>query len=433
MLKLAALFCLLANALGATHPPFKVIFEWNATEFNWASPEALDQAIKHKEYIVENNAIAGIKIWKNKMYLTIPRWRKGVPVTLGVTSATPVNDVTAPKLDPYPNWDMQTLGDCNAFQFVQSMEIDPLGRMWVLDTGRTETMELKPEPRCPPRLVILDLENEGAVLRSYVFPKEVAPPDSAYLNDIVVDHENGGAAYITDNGHDDPGIIVFTLKDNKSRKVRHKSMRAEGEAENFVVAGVNILSPMHVDGIALSPPGGERQVYYSPLSSFHLYAISTSILRNDSLTSIEDSHVQELGRKSSQTDGMVMTNQGVLYFGLLADDAIAMWDTNVNPSFASGLRVISRDHSLTQWPDTFAIDESGHLWCVTNALQNYMNHRIDINRPNFRVVSSSTAAKNYQYNKDGTIPALPVITAAADRVNFTLSLCLTILLVFLAR
>ncbi|XP_035743277.1 protein yellow-like [Vespa mandarinia] len=419
--------------VGWCHDPFQVIFQWNTIDVVWPSEDMRQLAIRKGDYIPANNLIAGIKFWKNKMYLTIPRWKDGVPVTLGVTSATPIERNTAPKLEAFPNWNMQKVGDCNAFQLVHSMEIDPKGRMWVLDTGRPAALTVDVKSECKPRLVILDLEKKGEILRSYEFPEDVAPRNTAYLNDIVLDHEDGGMAYITDNGNIDPGIIVYSLMNNTSWKIRHESMKAKAEAVGFMVAKTHVILPIHVDGIALSPASSkDRQVYYSPISSFHLYSLPTSVLKNN--TKNIDRFVKELGRKNSQTDGMAMSATGVLYFGLLADDAVSTWDTKQSNSFTTGQRIISRDHIHMQWPDTFAFDEDGNFYCVTNSFQNFINNRVDIDVPNYRVIKTRAMSKSYQYFEDGSIPILPDITAGVGTISYFLpSLLLPFLLLHLLK
>lgn len=410
------------------YEPFQVIFQWNTIDVEWPTKEEKDLAISHGDYVPANNYIAGVKFWNGKMYLTVPRMNSGVPVTLGVTSATPVNRNTAPSLQAFPSWAMQKIGDCSALQFVQSMEIDPFGRMWVLDSGLMPPLSEEIKTNCPPRLLILDLEAEGKILKSYEFPPSVARTETAYLNDIVLDHEDGGMAYISDSDNSDPGIIVYSLQNNTSWKVRHNSMKAKPEAVRFMVAKVLVNRPVSVDGIALSPASAQdRQVYYSPLSSFHLYSLPTSVLKAN-LSNV-DEHVMELGRKNSQTDGMMMSATGVLYFGLLADDAVAMWDTKMSNSFTTGQRVITRDHERMQWPDTFAFDESGNFYCVTNQLQNVLNSRVNITAPNYRVVRSKTGIKSYQYLEDGTAPEQPMIpTSTANRISLGLAMGLTVLL-----
>lgn len=415
-------------AVTVCHEPFQVIFQWNTIDVVWPNEEERDYAVNHGDYVPANNFIAGIKFWKGKMYLSLPRWRDGVPVTLAVTSATPINRITAPILEAYPSWEMQKIDDCRAFQFVQGMEIDPIGRMWVIDSGTMSPLSVETKTTCPARLVILDLENKGQILKSYEFPTNVARPGTAYLNDIVVDQEDGGMAYISDSDREDPGIIVYSLQNNTSWKIRHDSMKAKQEAVKFMVSKVLINMPIPVDGIALSPASvSDRQLYYSPLSSFHLYSMPTSALKNNA-SNLGD-YVKELGRKYSQSDGMIMSSTGVLYFGLLADDAVAMWDTKQSNSFNTGQRVISRDHERMQWPDTFAFDEEGSFYCVTNAMQNILNNRVNISAPNYRVVRSKTRLKSYQYLEDGVAPQQPEIPASsANRINLYLATGLVALL-----
>ncbi|XP_076233712.1 dopaminechrome tautomerase [Calliopsis andreniformis] len=423
---------LLLVAVTMCHEPFQVIFQWNTIDVVWPSDDERQYAVSHGDYIPANNFIAGIKFWKGKMYLSLPRWKDGVPVTLGVTSATPVNRVTAPNLEAFPSWEMQKVGDCSALQYVQSMEIDPIGRMWVLDSGRSSSLS-ETKTACPPRLVILNLEKDGEVLKTYEFPQHVARNGHTNLNDIVLDHEDGGLAYITDSDLEDPGIIVYSLQNNTSWKVRHDSMKAKPEAVRFMVSKTAINKPVPVDGIALSPASSkDRQVFYSPLSSFHLYSIPTSVLKSN--VSNVDEHVKELGRKNSQTDGMMMSATGVLYFGLLADDAVAMWDTKLSMSFTTGQRVISRDHERMQWPDTFAFDEDGNFYCVTNSLQNVVNNRVNVSQPNYRVVRAKTGVKSYQYLENGSAPEQPEIPASvANRISFAVATGLAILLAFVVQ
>ncbi|XP_033215188.1 protein yellow-like [Belonocnema kinseyi] len=409
---------------------YRVIYQWNIIEPEWPNQEDRETSLANGSYIPENNPITGIKLWKDNLYLTVPRWRNGVPATLTVISAIPdqtlVNtqhgnqnlNVVNPKLKPFPNWQMQTIGDCKSFQFVQSMEIDPLGRMWVIDTGRIDIQTENPKNLCPPRLVILDLETGGTVLRNYVFPTDVADYKSAFLNDIVLDHEHGGFAYITDAGKKDPGLIVYSLATNTSWKVRHGTMWAEDEAKSLTVNDVKKNLTVNIDGIALSPSSRyDRMVYYTPLTSFNLYSIPTAILKTG-LSNVSD-FIRKIGRRGSQTDGMMMTSTGTLFFGLLANNSVAYWRTPQIFEQSSGQdsvlkvdeNILSRDDNLLQWPDTFAIDEEGYLWCVTNALQNFSTKNFNPNSTNYRVIKfMTTRARSYQYFQDGSAPILPILS-----------------------
>lgn len=407
---------LLLVALGSSNP-FQVIYQWKTIDFAWPAQESAETAAAHKDFIPANNAVSGLKIWKDRMYVTVPRWKEGIPVTLGTIPVKPVNEDISPKIQAYPSWEMQNLGDCKAFQLAQSIEIDPKGRMWIVDAGRTAVMTDNPKPRCPPRLVILDLEDNGKVIKSFDFPQNVVNHNTSGLNDIVVDHTDGGFAYITDADDNNPGIVVYSLRENKAWKVRDDaSMQPAADAGNLVVAGEPMSLPVPIDGIALGPvDAAERRVYWSPFASYHMFAVSTSVLKNN--TRDISKSVQDLGIKSSQADGMVMSASGVLYFGLIADDAIAAWDIKSEPNFSNGQRIIAREHETMQWPDVFATDDDGNLWSVTNTLQTYINHKVNTNRVNYRIQKMTIGKKGYQYHEDGSAPELPEVTPDNDTVE----------------
>lgn len=61
------------------------------------------------------NAIPlGVERWKDRVFVTTPRWKRGVPATLSWLP-TEVDTVSAP-LRPYPNWDWHTAGKAYYFK-----------------------------------------------------------------------------------------------------------------------------------------------------------------------------------------------------------------------------------------------------------------------------------------------------------------------------
>lgn len=93
-------------------------------------------------------------------------------------------------------------------------------------------------------------------------------------------------------------------------------MKADPSASTFRVGPVIITAPINVASIALGPRvktnnqklivNEDREVYYCPLSSLHLYSINTSVLRNEmnGLANGEyQGDVTHLGNKGSQTVG----------------------------------------------------------------------------------------------------------------------------------
>lgn len=56
-------------------------FQWKTIDFAWED-RAKEAAIASGDYIPENNMPAGIARWKDKLFITIPRWKKGLEKTL---------------------------------------------------------------------------------------------------------------------------------------------------------------------------------------------------------------------------------------------------------------------------------------------------------------------------------------------------------------
>lgn len=387
-----------------------VIREWKYLNFTWPNEESYTRAIMGQQYIPENNVIAGLKYFEGYYYLTLPRMKNGVPATLTRVSAMDTLD-TAPLLQPYPSWEMNTLNDCNALQNVQNIEIDAKGQIWIIDGGHTSTLFPQPIEHCPPKLVIYDIRSNRSTT-IYSFPENVATKENSFLYDLVVDSSDGGYAYITDNSGKDPGIIVYSVRDNRSWKIRNsRTMRADPTAAEFMITGTKVSSPINLAAIALGPkihnPGSQvvisddREVYFCPLSSRHLYSINTTVLKNEGNSNNGQEYngeVRDLGIKASQTVGMIMDNNGVLYYGLLGDTSIAKWDSHV--SFQSGQRVISRDPEYLQWPSSFAFDQEGNLLVVTNKLQRFIYDKIYLDQNNFRILSGRVGSKSYLYDSD---------------------------------
>src|SRR5690349_19040995 len=56
----------------------RVLYEWTTVEYEWQSEEQKERYLTELLYIPSNNAMAGIKVWKDNIYVTVPRWRPGL-------------------------------------------------------------------------------------------------------------------------------------------------------------------------------------------------------------------------------------------------------------------------------------------------------------------------------------------------------------------
>lgn len=60
----------------------KTIYSWNVIEYNFPNDNIRNTLISNGDYIEENNMPNGMQIWNDKIFITIPRWKNGVPSNL---------------------------------------------------------------------------------------------------------------------------------------------------------------------------------------------------------------------------------------------------------------------------------------------------------------------------------------------------------------
>ena len=70
----------------------EVKFAWEQMDYEFESPEMRKTYIESGNFVQRNVLPTGIATWKDKMFITIPRWRKGVPATLNYIPLTSGNE-----------------------------------------------------------------------------------------------------------------------------------------------------------------------------------------------------------------------------------------------------------------------------------------------------------------------------------------------------
>lgn len=298
-----------------------------------------------------------------RIFVNFPRWGDTVPFTVG--------EIRDGKVVAYPNAQInqenpRDPGD--GLISVQSVVADGQGRVWLLDTAAPGFSDPKPRGA---KLVAVDLASNRIVKR-LVFPDNVMLP-STYVNDMRFDFRTGtqGTVYITDSSLRGPGaIIVMDIASGRAIR-RLSGAPATSVAPEFVpvVEGLPVMvdgpngerKPLAVasDGIALSADG--NTLYFTPLSSRHLFAVSTALLRDANVSEQQlAAAVQDLGEKGA-SDGLEADADGAIYAGDYEHNAIrkrlpdGRWQTLVH------------DPRLL-WPDTLAIGPDGYLYFTANQL-----------------------------------------------------------------
>ena len=298
-----------------------------------------------------------------RIFVNFPRWGDNVRFTVG--------EIRDGKVVAYPNAaiNKENPNDpSDGLISVQSVVADGQGRVWLLDTAAPGFANPKPRGA---KLVAIDLASNKVVKR-LVFPDNVMLP-STYVNDMRFDFRNGaeGTVYLTDSSLRGPGaIIVMDIASGRAMR-RLSGVPATSVDPAFVpvVEGLPVMvegadgkpKPLGVasDGIALSADG--QTLYFTPLSSRHLYAVSTALLRDASVSEQQlAAAVQDLGEKGA-SDGMEADADGAVYAGDYEHNSIrkrlpdGRWQTLVH------------DPRLL-WPDTLSIGPDGYLYFIANQL-----------------------------------------------------------------
>ena len=262
----------------------------------------------------------GITVSQNgRMFVNFPRWEDDVQYTV----AEIIKDGY---IAPYPDEIINKANEddlASSFLSVQSIIIDPLDRLWVLDTG---SPLFKPTEYGGPKLICIDI-NTNKIIKKILFPQSVVL-SSSYLNDLRIDlRHKEGMAFITDSSQKGPnGIIVADLASGESwrRLEDHPSTMPE-DLQTFLpmVEGRPFLEQttdgslkqganMGIDGIAINADGS--RIYYCPLGSRRLYSVDINTLtdRKKSDQDVADTVIDE-GDKGGASDGLESDAEGNIY------------------------------------------------------------------------------------------------------------------------
>ncbi|KAL6719136.1 hypothetical protein ACLMJK_003373 [Lecanora helva] len=264
---------------------------------------------------------------------------------------------------------------------VQSVVIDPLDRLWILDTGRAAMQNGTNVPSSVggPKLIGVNLVND-TIFKTIVFPPNVAFSDS-YINDIRFDlrpsrtRSGQGVGYITDSSNEGRnGIIVVDLGTGKSWRHLDGTQYVHPETGFLpVIWGETVYSlpngpgnpisqsTFGADGIALSADG--ETLYFSAVGTRYLYSVPTARLLSNDVTSelLAQQSVVSHGQKGI-SDGLETDSNGLVYGGNIEDNSIIFF----NPTNGT-INVFARDPRIG-WADTLSVATDGYLYFTVNQL-----------------------------------------------------------------
>lgn len=376
----------------------KIAYQWKQVDFEYPNENLRKEAIDSKAFIPENVIPVGLEVYKNRLFMTLPRWKTGVPASLTYIDLN-LNDSStkSPLLKPYPSWAAHSMAADDKPEIVSPFRIraDRCGRLWVLDTGVSDLLG-DTKVVSPPSLLVYDLHNDN-LMRRYSFSKEQVKEDSFFASIAVEDDDcDDSYAYSADLGA--PGLVVYSWKMQSSWRVKHHFFHPDPLAGNFSINNITFQWDDGLFGLALSSPqaDGFPTLYFHPFSSTMEFSVSTKILRNETAATSGDIYkdfkvLGSRGVKGQSNVEFLDRKTGVLFYALPNLNAVACWRTT-NPAYTikSQGRVYMNAEEMV-FPNDVKVDDQSRLWVLSDRMHQFMYDTLDPQDINFRILTATVA------------------------------------------
>jgi hypothetical protein len=369
----------------------QILHSWRFPDWIYPSESAKQNAIQQGLFIPQNCVILDSDYYFSpvtsvkRIFVTTPAFRTGIPATLSEVTRERSGDTVL--LSPFPNGEAQNT--CEGLTCVYRIHIDKCGLLWVVDTGRVETFD-NPRRVCRPKLVIYDLNNNDNILARYEFPDGTINDRSNLITIVTESYQNDcsdSVAYIADvNGY---GLVVFDLARQYSWRVEYNFFYPFPHMGTMTVNGQTFDLMDGVFGLALSPPTDpHRKLYFHALASIRESWVSTSFLKNTTVNTNpiyvrQEFHISDDVREG-QTSLEVMTDDGILIYGVLPKSAISCWNS-ATPFKKENLHMIYEDPENLQFISGMKL-KGNQLLITTSRLQNYINGITNTNDIKYRMI-----------------------------------------------
>ncbi|KAH8273096.1 hypothetical protein KR018_000649 [Drosophila ironensis] len=337
---------------------------------------------------------------RHRTFLTIPRLSVATPFTLATVVPKDNSVVENPRLEPYPSpeWHVPP-NNCSGITSAIRTFIDECWRLWVVDSGQVNSLQL-----CPPQVLTFDLVKDELVQRHSLPPNTYTPSVSIFTALVVDLAESaptnrclGGRAYIADAwGY---GLIVFDSLTGRSWRIEHESMRPS------TVAGLarSGSSQAGIFTVSLSPREQEdRFLYFHTLNAFNEVKISLDLVNNETLwqeasaanSSEISGHFRVLGTRGIQCESEAMDQAGHLFCSLMSLGALVSWEERSKYT-ADDLQVVAYNPLKIKFVTGLKINRNAkgeeELWALSSEPQLFVGAALPEKSVKFQIIGCRTA------------------------------------------
>ncbi|KAI5740865.1 hypothetical protein M8J76_007995 [Diaphorina citri] len=382
----------MAVSLSQSLRKLQLAFQWRTIDYEYPTEKIRQYAKISKNFIPENNLPVGMEVWRNKLFVTVPRWREGVPSTLNYI---PLDSVTSasPNLIPYPSWEAnqvppQPQDQCDTLTTTYRIKADSCDRLWVLDAGTTG-LESTTKQICPYAIHVFDLRTDRRIRKYQLRPEDIQP--GTFITNIAIDvGKSCEDTFLYASDQLAYGLLSYSWERNTSWRARHGFFFPDPLLGEFNVGGVEFQwFGEGIFGITLTPPGpdGFKTLLFHSIASHSEFAVSTRILRNKTLAESGDSYDAYVKLGDRGEDGHltthVMDHNGILYFNLLDRNAVGCWNSRY-PYRPEYLGLIDIDSEALIFPSDIKV-VGDDLWVMSDRMPIHLKATLDFNDINFRI------------------------------------------------
>ncbi|GLV39935.1 yellow-f2 [Carabus blaptoides fortunei] len=327
------------------------------------------------EYTLENNIPMGATRYQNKVFVTVPRRRVGIPSTLNYVSLDCKARHNVP-LTPYPSWEMNALNadrpnnptDVRTpFVSVYRTTVDACDRLWFVDmgmleypTGRQQVQQFA--------LIVMDLKTDK-VIRRFPFSVTDANPAATLASvhvDVTKDTCDDAFAYIPDLVN--YKLLVYSWKNNDAWRISHNYFFLDPLQGDFSIGGHNFMWNDGIFSVGLSKiqPDGYRTAYFHAMASTREFSVSTRVLRNRDLAtrSYQGGDFQVVGDrgKKGQTASHELHEQsGIMFMAEVNKNGLYCWNIN-KPLTPRNQGLVHADAQKMIYPSDVKLDNKNNVW-----------------------------------------------------------------------
>lgn len=344
-------------------------------------------------YIPYSNVPMGVTHFREKLFITTPRRRPGIPSTLNFVRID--STTKSPKLIPYPSYyenqlDSRLQPDPDRLISVYRTRVDACNRLWFIDTGMLEYPNNRTQVQRP-ALWIVNLENNKRIRRFEI--DESIVPIGRGIASVTVDLDSkrcdDAYAYIPDLVHN--CLLVYSFRQNRIWVFQHNFFSFDPMWGDFNIAGQKFQWNDGIFSITLGNrnPDGYRTAYFHPMCSVSEFSVSTKVLRNET-NSQRSNHGNDfinLGMRGSYKQSTIHAfhpETGIIMYAEISKYGVGCWNTNKEFSIQNHGTVDQNERKMI-YPSDLTIDDDGVVWVMTNSMPIFIYSTLNENEYNFRV------------------------------------------------